>query len=139
MSRLEISRNLATTTPDDLPSVIDSYLNAIIDQWNGSPQVYQTSTAQALPQGIQAGDLLVGFNSNNNPQFSFFTGNSIANLSQDTVTGYMKFLPPSSAAGAPTTTQFPDDGHWGFYIDNSGPTTYLARNNAGTIQTTTLT
>src|ERR1700748_3419769 len=117
MSRLDISRNLATTSQQDLPSAIDMVLDALIDQWNGTPQIYPVNFGQLQPVGVQQGDLLVGYNQNGNPQFSFFDGNTNANLSQDTVTGYMGFVPPSSGVGIPTTTQFPQDGQWGYYTD----------------------
>lgn len=43
-----------------------------------------------------------------------------------------------SGAAAPSLTQFPSPGDWGYYTDTTGPTSYLAVNFAGTIKTTVL-
>jgi hypothetical protein len=53
--------------------------------------------------------------------------------------GGARYLGYTSSAGAPTTTELPNNKDWSIHNDTTGPTIYLAFNLSGTIKKVALT
>lgn len=138
MSQIDLNFDLTQITPENMPFVLTGALNSLSDQLNSDPQLYAVSPTAQQPT-TNAGDILIGLNANGNINIRQDSGSGYIDLSQDTITQAIQFNGQNlSGSGIPTTDQFPNNGDWGFYTDITGPTVYIARNNNGTIQTSTL-
>lgn len=84
------------------------------------------------PRGIRSHDRLMGRGTRGTilgvPDD---TGAAVAQVEvPDSVTQYQD---PQTGTGAPTTTQFPNSGDFGWYQDTGASTVYFVWNNAGTV------
>lgn len=126
---------------DDLQSLIRGLQRIFSDleeQLQLQPAlIINSDPAKPLKRG-GANDLSINFSQDGSVSFQFLKPDKsyyTITLNQD-LNG---FKGNTSAAAAASTTQYPNNGDWGFHTDTAGVTLKLVRNVSGVIKSATLT